>query len=180
MNIKDIIKIIDSLCQYISVIKIDLDKFSNNLNQLFKLFFHHNLILLLDDSYVKTNEIILNEIFKKYKKNNFDHIINVINIEKCLNEITLNCNRFYLINDNINLNDFETLRNKIINKYSQQINILGFITNSNYIFENKLKIYNIDNTKNIFDTFIKEKYDLVIIDNYKLVINLKQLLWNIH
>ena len=85
-----------------------------------------------------------------------------------------------MINDNINLNDFETLRNKIINKYSQQINILGFITNSNYIFENKLKIYNIDNTKNIFDTFIKEKYDLVIINNYKLVINLKQLLWNIN
>jgi hypothetical protein len=130
----------------------------------------------------------INFLEEKYKENNLNsqnYLINILDINDYLSNLNsnLNINNFKLntiINDNIKIDEFEDIRNKIINLSKSNNKIYGFITNSNkYIFENKLKIKHFISQDNLEKCFKIEKYDLLITSNIKDICSLNKLIKNI-
>lgn len=178
LEIKDFIKTLDFVCPHISLIKINLNKYPNNISSIIKLLIHHNIIII-DKIDKKTIENIKDVCINSKKKyNNF--IINLINIEDLLTKLTYNPNLESLIYDNISTPEFQNLRLKILNQYKQQSNIIGFITKQHeYIFENKLKICYHDSENTLEKKILILNYDLIIVSNPTNLITTKNLLNNL-
>ena len=179
LDIKDFIKTLDYICPHISLIKINMQIFSNNISSILKLLVYHNIIII---DYLNQNTInLLEETCRDANKNYTDYIINVLNIVDLLKPYDFKMN--YLINDNINIPEFAYTRLRLLNMIKPNQFILGFITNHHeYIFDNKLKIGYYENTIN--NDILEKKlllfnYDLLITNNAKNIINLKQMIDNI-
>lgn len=182
LEIKDFIKALDYISPHINIIKINLINLGNYKNHIIKLLLHHKLIIM---DYFKYDINFLEEKYKENNLNSQNYLINILDINDYLSNLNsnLNINNFKLntiINDNIKIDEFEDIRNKIINLSKSNNKIYGFITNSNkYIFENKLKIKHFISQDNLEKCFKIEKYDLLITSNIKDICSLNKLIKNI-
>jgi len=178
LEIKDFIKTLDYVCPHISLIKINLNKYPNNISSIIKLLIHHNIIIIDKiDNKTMTN---IKDVCINSKKNYNNFIINLINIEDLLTKLTYDPNLEHLIYDNISTPEFQNIRLKILNHYKQQSHIIGFITKQHeYIFENKLKICNHDSENTLEKKILILNYDLIIVNNPTNLITTKNLLNNL-
>ena len=180
LEIKDFIKALDFICPHINIIKINLNNLGENVNHILKLLIHHKLIIMDNFDY---NINFLEERYKENNLNYLDYLINILDISNYLYYLNNKINNLKLntiIYDNINLDEFEELRSKIINFSKTNNKIYGFITNSNkYVFENKLKIKYFNNQDNLENCLKIKKYDLLITSNISNVCTLNKLIKNI-
>jgi hypothetical protein len=178
LKIKDFIKTLDYVCPHISLIKINLNKYPNNIYSIIKLLIHHNIIIIDKmDHKIMTN---IKDVCINSKKSYNNFIINLINIEYFLTKITYDPNLDHLIYDNISTPEFQNIRLKILNQYKQQSRIIGFITKQHeYIFENKLKICYHDSENTLEKKILILNYDLIIVNNPTNLITTKNLLNNL-
>jgi len=173
LEIKDFVKTLDFICPHISLIKINLQLFGSNVSSIIKLLIYHNVIIL---DYLNQNTIeIIEQICDSLNKNYNDYIINLINIQDLLKPCSFNMD--HLIVDNITIPEFETTRLSILNKTKENYFILGCITKKcDYIFENKLKIGYYENNDSLEKKLLLLNYNLLISNNAKNIVNLKQLI----
>ena len=172
----DFVKTLNFLGPHISVIKINLQIYGNNLAPIIKLIIYHNIIII--DKFSENMIKILKDIYDKNDKNILDYIINLIYIDELLTIKNISFNS--IIVDNINMLEFEPTKLKLLNIYKQNKNILGFITNDNdYIFENKLKIGYYNPEEILEKKILEYNYNIIISNNPQNIINLKQLINNI-
>lgn len=180
LEIKDFIKALDFICPHINIIKINLNNLGDNVNYIIKLLIHHKLIIMDNFDY---NIKFLEEKYKENSMDYHDYLINILDITNYLYYLNNKINYLKLntiINDNIDIYEFEELRKKIINFSKTNNKIYGFITHSKkYIFENKLKIKYFNNQDNLENCLKIEKYDLLITSNIKNVCTLNKLIKNI-
>ena len=173
LDIKDFIKTLDFICPHISLIKINLNAFVKNLSSVVKLLIFHNIIII--DYFNKENLEIIENICRSLNKNFNNYVINLLNIEDLLKPQSFNMD--YLIIDNIILPEFDNVRISILNKTNKNYFILGMITKKEeYIYENKLKIGYYDNGESLEKKILTLNYNLLITNNAKNIVNLKQLI----
>lgn len=201
LDIKDFIKALDYICPHISLIKINMNNFSCNISSILKLLIYHNIIII--DYFNQTKINLLVDTFKDYNKNYKDFIINLLNIEDLLKPHDLKLDNLHkshelklynvlkpyqinldnLIIDNITIPEFFNTRLKLFNIIKSNNLIMGIITNQyDYIFDSKFKIgyyENSDINNNLEKKLLIFKYDLLITNNAKNIINLKQMINNI-
>jgi len=171
LEIKDFVKTLDFICPHISLIKINLHLFGNNVSSILKLLIYHNVIIL--DYFNKNILEIIENICNSEKKNYNDYVINLINIEDFLKPCSFNMD--HIIIDNITIPEFENTRLSILNKVKDNYFIIGYISKKcEYIFENKLKIGYYENDESIEKKLLLLNYNLVISSNAKNIVNLKQ------
>lgn len=173
LDIKNFVKTLDFICPHISLIKINLQIFGNNVSSILKLLIYHNVIIL---DFFNNNLIqIIETICKQLNKNHNDYIINLLNIEDLLKPYSFTMD--HLIIDNIHIPEFEDTRLSILNKTKENYFILGYINKKcNYIIENKLKIGYYENNDSLEKKLLILNYNLLITHNAKNIVNLKQLI----
>jgi len=173
LEIKDFVKTLNFICPHISLIKINLKLFGNNVSSILKLIVYHNVIILdyFDQNTLEITENICKSLNKKFN----DYVINLINIEDLLKPCSFNMD--YIVIDNIIIPEFENTRLSILNKIKDNYFIIGYIAKkSDYLFENKLKIGYYENDESIEKKMLLLNYNLLITSNAKNIINLKQLI----
>ena len=176
LEIKDFVKTLNFLGPHISLIKINLNLFSSNISSIIKLLIHYNIIII--DYFDNTKINIISEVCNSHNKNYKDYAINLINIEQLLKPYNFEMD--YIVIDDIKIKEFYKIRLNIFNNIKHNKNILGIITKQQeYIFEKILKIDDYDHNESLEKKILLLNYKLLITNNVKNLINLKNLINNI-
>jgi len=167
LEFKDLIKTLDFIGKHVTIVKIDnFTKYSEiEIKSLIKLAGHHKFKILSENIF------------------NNNTFIKLVNIEVLLNKTYKFENVETIIYDNVYIDDFSLIRNKIYRKIKSIDTVIGIITNNNiFLQENKLKIFEI---KKLEDKILEEKiirydYDLLIVNVVDTLVSIKQLAWNLY
>ena len=167
LEFKDLIKTLDFIGKHVSIVKIDNFKKYSDIEKksLIKIAGHYNFKILSEDIF------------------NTNTFIKLVNIEILLNNTYKFENVETIIYDNVYIDDFSVIRNKIYRKIKNIDSVMGIITNNNiFLQENKLKIFEIKKLedKMLEDKIIRYDYDLLIVNTVDTLVSIKQLAWNLY